>query len=246
MLTIPLQVNQSTFNFDHGAISTFGDRQVGVWSHGLNTTVHLTEVSIENKNSTMAFGLVAEREAVLLADLVEYSSDSIGTCAFVADGGEITIHESVAHSRGQQSCIFCSLGGGDALGQIHSQHVIGISEKGPAVVLSGNTWLAAFTNTTFIADGPVMTSTKLGSSLLNDTVLRVTSSSLTATNPSHAVLLFTLKDIDAIFYRSELIPSASNVLLQVACSGAAQAGDCNPFRAMVLVSESTITGDIQA
>lgn len=242
-----LQVSQSTFNFDHGSISTSGDNQVAVWASGVNTTVHVTDVLIENTNSEIAFGLVAEQEAVIFADLVEYSSDaSSSTCAFVADGGEITIHDSVAHSRGDYSTIFCSLGGGDSLGQIHSQEVIGVSEKGLGVLLSGNTYLAAFTNTTLIADGPTIASARIGSGLLSDTVLRVTSSSLTATNSLYPVLSFLMKDIDAIFYRTELIPSASNLLLHAACNADPSEGLCQPFRAMVLVSESTIVGDIRA
>ncbi|KAH8907849.1 hypothetical protein BR93DRAFT_569460 [Coniochaeta sp. PMI_546] len=239
--------NQSIFNIIHGSISTSGDRQVGAWASGLNTTVHVTDVLIENKNSEGAYGLVAESEAVLLAELVEYSSDSRGTCAFVADGGEITIHESVAQSRADESSIFCSLGGGDALGQIHGQEVIGVSEKGPAVVLSGNTYLAAFTNSTFIAGGPAaIISTKLGSGLLKDTVLRITSSHITTTSPNSPILLFTLKDIDAVLHRTELTPSASNVLLHAACSAVEKSGDCDPFEALVVVSESVIVGDIQA
>ncbi|OIW30944.1 hypothetical protein CONLIGDRAFT_668822 [Coniochaeta ligniaria NRRL 30616] len=239
--------NQSTFDFIHGSISTSGDRQVGVWVYGPNATAHVTDVLIENKNSDIAFGLVAEEEAVLRADLVNYSSDSRGTCAFVADGGEITIHDSIARSRAEESSIFCSLGGGDALGQIHSQEVVAISEKGPAVVLSGNTELAAFTNTTFSAGGPAaIISTRVGSGVLQDTVLRVTTSQITSTNPTSPVLLFTLKDIDAIFYRTDLVPSQSNILLHTACSSAAQAGDCRPFQATVLMAESSIVGDIQA
>lgn len=242
-----MQANQSTFNFIHGSIATAGDRQVGVWAHGLNTTAHVTDISIENKNTEIAFGLVAEREAVLLAELVEYSSDAKGTCAFVADGGEITVHDSVAHSRADGASIFCSLGGGDALGQIHGQGVTAVSEHGPAVVLSGNTHLAAFTNSTFLAGGSAaIINTWAGSGIHPNTVLRVTSSQITATNPTSPVLLFTLKDIDAIFHRAKLIPSESNLLLRAACSDATQSSGCNPFRATVLVSESSIVGDIQA
>lgn len=240
-------MNHSTFNFDHGSISTFGDNQVGVWAQGQNTTIHLTDITVENNNSDSAFGLVAEQEAVLLAELVAYSSDpSSSTCAFVADGGKLTVHESVAHVRGGDSHVFCSIGGGEAAGQIHSQGVIGISEKGPAVMLSGNTQLAALTDTTLFADGPAVVSTKLGSGAPGDTVLRVTSSSLTATNPLHPLLLFTLKDMDAILHRTELTPSPSNILLHAACTADLSEGACAPFRATVLVSESTIAGDIRA
>jgi hypothetical protein len=218
-----------------------------VWAWGLNTTVHVTDVSVENKDTEIGFGLVADHEAVILADRVEYTSDSLSsTCAFVADGGEITIHQSTAHVSGPYSSVFCSLGGGNALGQIHSQEVLGISKNGPGALLTGNTWLAAFTNTTLISDGPAIQSSRLGAGYLNDTVVRVTSSALTTNNPLYPVLLFLVKDIDAIIYRSELTPSASNLLLQTGCSNSAQSGACLPFQAMVLVSESKIVGDIQA
>lgn len=166
----------------------------------------------------------------------------------MADGGAITVHDSVAHTRGHDSPIFCSFGGGEVGGEIHSQEVIGISEQGPAVLLSGNTYQAAFTNTSLFSNGPAIVNTRLGSNLdaLDGTIVRVTSSSLSTTNPLDPVLLFMLEDIDAIFHRTELVTSASNILLHAACNADLSEGLCEPFRVTVLVSESTIVGDIRA
>ena len=247
MLTCPTQANQSTFILNHGSILTSGDGQVGVWASGLNTTVHVSDVSIENKDTNIAFGLVAVREAVVLADLLQYSSDAPGTCAFVADGGEITIHSSLAHTRGDGSAIFCTLGGGETLAQIHAQEVAAVSENGPAVVFSGSTYLAAFTNVTVSAGGPAaIISTSVPGGLLPATILRVTGSRFTATGPNSPVLLSTLRSIDAIFYQSELVASASNILVHAACSAAAEAGGCTPFDAALVISESSVVGDVQA
>lgn len=199
---------------------------------------------IENKDSTIAFGVVAGEDAIVTADLLQYSSNSPGTCAFVADGGKITVSSSVAHARAVDSSIFCTLGGFD---RIDAQNVVAVSENGTAVVLSGNTFLAEFTNCTLAAGGPAaIVGAWVAGGLRAATSLRVTSTRVTATGPSSPVLLFTLKDINAVFYNTQLIPSASNLLLLVACTAASQAGECTPFGAVIQVSESFIVGDIQA
>jgi hypothetical protein len=246
-LILSSQVNQSTLAFTDGNISTSGDRQVAVWASGLNTTALLNDIWIENKNSTTTFGLVAENQAIIRGDLIRYSSEQRGSCAFVADGGGITIHQSVAHTSAEESAIFCSLGGGNRVGTIHGQEVAAVSDNGPAVVLSGNTWLAAFTNCTFSAGGAAaVISTLVPGSQLDETILHFTNSQVTATGPSSPVFLFTFKRTRATVHRTNLIPSASNLLTLVSCSRAEKAGDCTPFRVAVLVSESAVSGDIQA
>ncbi|KAB5562986.1 hypothetical protein GE09DRAFT_1056730 [Coniochaeta sp. 2T2.1] len=223
--------NQSYFTFGYGLITTTGPGEVAVYASGENTTAHLSAAVVENKDTDFSFGLVANDQAAISASFIEYSSNSTGTCAFVADGGYITVSESTAVLRGPESAVFCSLGSGDALSEIHAQDVSAYSENGPIAALYGNTYLAAFTNSTLYSGGrAAIISSTIGAGALSDTVLHATSSQIEAMNPDAPVLLFTLKDIDATFYHTELIPSASNVLLHAACDDSAAEGDCNHFR----------------
>ena len=244
-----MQTDQSYFSFSYGLITTTGEGELGVYASGLNTTAHLNAVVVQNKDTDLAFGLVAQDEAVVTASFVNYSSNSTGTCGFVADGGEITVSDSTAVARGPDSSIFCSFASDavNTLSEIHAQDVVAYSGNGPIAVLLGNTYLAAFTNSSFSSGGDAaIISSSVGVEVLSDTVLHTTSTQIKATHPDAPVLLFTLKDIYATLHLTELIPSASNVLLRAACDASAMEGDCNQFRVSTLVSESTISGDIQA
>ncbi|KAB5560097.1 hypothetical protein GE09DRAFT_1220758 [Coniochaeta sp. 2T2.1] len=202
--------NQSYFSFGHGLITTTGPGEVAVYASGENTTAHLSDVMIQNKETDLAFGVVAQDQAVVTASFVEYSSNSTGTCGFVADGGEITVSDSTAVLGGPENAVFCSFGSGDTLSEIHGQDVTAYSENGPIAALYGNTYLAAFTNSTFSSGGrAAIISTTIGSgalsdTALSDTVLHTASSRIEATNPDAPVLLCTLKDIDATFHQIDI------------------------------------------
>ena len=192
---------------------------------------------------------MASQGGAIHATNIQYDAADAGACAFVSDGGNLTISQSKANTRSIGSSLFCSLETGEG-GDIHASELVAISEVSPAVWLSGPIGLVAFTNCDIKGSGPaafISAPVKLGPS--PQATIRIVDSNLTATGAYAPIFLLGKSDADIRLYNTKLTTSDSGIIASTACFGplniALTAGHCDPFSVTIAVSESRPVGDIE-
>ncbi|KAI1866827.1 uncharacterized protein JN550_007374 [Neoarthrinium moseri] len=123
--------NSSSAHLDHVNI-TVHNGAANVYSYGTGSVVHINDSWLYS-SGPVSHGLYASGNGTIVGRNLKVYSGGTRSSSFSGDSpaGYIYVYDSVAHAKGVGSATFY------ALGTVHAQDVVSISEHGPVVFMDG-------------------------------------------------------------------------------------------------------------
>jgi hypothetical protein len=242
------QANASTGYFNNLNV-TVHNGAANVYVYGTDSVVYISN-SFLYSSGPVSHGIYASGNGTAHASNIQHFSGGKRSSSFSGDSpaGYLYISDSVAHTTGIGSATFY------ALGEIHADNVLAISENGPTVFMDGSqkAYLTNCETTAGLLGGVAIFSSQERQS---GAVLSLTDSKITTLGESMPGLWFGNTVIDVTLKNSELV-TASGILVVANYSQITQDFDyyadysqqpnLQPAEVYVNVSESTLVGDLVA
>ncbi|KAL4959056.1 uncharacterized protein BDV14DRAFT_194077 [Aspergillus stella-maris] len=240
--------NASTANITNLNI-TVHNGAANIFAYGTGTTVYVSNTDLYS-SGPVSHGLYAAGNGTIYAKNVRHYSGGNRCSSFSGDtpAGYVHVRDSIAHTAGIGSAIFY------ALGEIYGANVVGVAEKSPTLFSDGGQ-KAAFENVDLTAGllaGTVMFSSQ---ERLEGASISFTNSRLTTLTGDMPALWFGNVIADASIILTEL-NTTSGVLVVANSSQVTQSFDAfvgveqnsaiQPAEVSVLVTDSTLVGDLVA
>ncbi|KAL4947828.1 hypothetical protein BDW69DRAFT_189834 [Aspergillus filifer] len=240
--------NASTVNITNSNI-TVHNGAANIFAYGTGTTVYISNTDLYS-SGPVSHGLYAAGNGTIYAENVRHYSGGNRCSSFSGDtpAGYVYVRDSIAHTAGIGSAIFY------VLGEIYGTNVVGVAEKAPTLFSDGGQ-KASFENVDLTAGllaGTVMFSSQ---ERLEGASISFTDSRLTTLTEDMPALWFGNVIADASIIATEL-NTTSGVLVVANTSQVTQSFDTfvgveqnsviQPAEVSVLVSDSTLVGDIVA
>ncbi|KAJ5720070.1 hypothetical protein N7493_006948 [Penicillium malachiteum] len=240
--------NASTAEFRHVNV-TVHNGAAQFYSYGTDTVVHVNDAWLYS-SGPVSHGLYASGNGTIIGRNVQVYSGGKRSSSFSGDSpaGYIYVYDSVAHAAGIGSATFY------ALGEIHAQNVVSLSENGPVVFSDG-------AQTTNLLDCDCKAGLLGGVAMFSSSEresgakLNLTNTKFTTTGSLMPGLWFGNVIAEATLHNSQLV-TKSGVLVVANYSqitqdfdyyaGYADNNNLKPAEVTVTVTESDLTGDLVA